>query len=1201
METRKIRGRLYLDQGRERALALYRSRRTRRILTGVVVALVVFGLLGFFAAPPLIRAQVESRASAALGRPVTMGGLSLNPFTLKLKIERLHIGEADAKSSFVDVDKITANASWASLFRAAPILDALEVDGPKVHLQRTAPQRFNFSDIVDRLASGPVTSDEATARFAVSNIAIHGGQVDFDDRVLGATHRIDHIELGIPFIASLSSATDIYVRPLLAMNVDGSPLRVEGQTKPFADSHESLVSFHLDHLDLPRYLGFVPTPLPVEVPSGKLSGLLDLRFTMADAKPHVILSGRLIVDDLKVTGKDGAPFLELGHGDAALTALEPLTSRYRLGTVALDRFGVRYARLPDGRSNVDALTGSSSTPPPADAKPTDVRVDALVLKDARIEYADLSAPAPAHLLLEGVQGGIHGLSTVTAPVANLDLTARMAGGNVATKGTLDLAASRYTGTLSMANVSLAALIPLAPPPLDADFTGGSLGANGELALDWREAATVRIAKAQANVDGFRLVPRNGRAAPVTWKSMKAAIVLVDLATSEARLDSLTLDGLALDLRRLADGSLDLAHLMKAAPASRKPEAPSAAWRWSIGHVGLGDGMLTLRDPKVKGQRNGIELKATAFGIDGLSDDMKQPVTLDLKGALGKGAFTVTGKVKPRPLDAQLEVKARQLNVAPLQSLVTVPLNVRIASGLLSLDGRVRYADRGAAPARIAYRGGATLGRVRVLDKVTDADFLRWNALSASGITIRLGEEAPHVDIGGLAMDDFYARVIINANGRLNLQDVVANPDATGAVSVTEARETAAPAPAPTPTASGPTPVAMVPAADIRIGQVSLTKGHLNYTDNFIKPNYTADVTRLTGKIGAFGTTGGAAPAELTLQGQLDDNAPVDISGTVNPLTPVAFLDITAKAEGIQLANLSPYSGKYAGYPITKGRLNVDVHYLLDQRKLTADNHIFIDQLTFGDRIEGPGITHLPVKLAVALLKDSEGRIDVRIPVSGSLDDPQFSVGGLVWRAIGNLIVKAVTSPFRLLASIGGGGGRQDLGYVEFPPGSAVLDADGQAKLADIVKVLAAKPSINLDIVGRVDPSKDETGLRTVMVDDLIHQEQVNAKDDETTPPTDEEREKYLERAYRHASFPKPKNVIGLSKSLPPDEMRSLMEANMPVDADALRHLAERRAGAVQQWLQGKVDAKRVFVVAPKTDAKGIDDGGKTTRVDFGLH
>ena len=181
------------------------------------------------------------------------------------------------------------------------------------------------------------------------------------------------------------------------------------------------------------------------------------------------------------------------------------------------------------------------------------------------------------------------------------------------------------------------------------------------------------------------------------------------------------------------------------------------------------------------------------------------------------------------------------------------------------------------------------------------------------------------------------------------------------------------------------------------------------------------------------------------------------------------------------------------------------------------------------------------------------------------------------------------------------GGSEDLGYIGFAPGSDVLDTGAQAKLADVVKVLNDKPSISLDIVGRIDPAMDDAGLRRVMVDDLVRQEQVNDKGDDPAPPTDDEREKYLERAYRHASFPKAKNLIGLTRSQPADEMRRLMETNMPVDADALRHLAERRANAVRQWLQGKVDDKRVFVVAPKVDAKGIDDGGPTTRVDFGLH
>src|SRR6185437_11872622 len=177
-------------------------------------------------------------------------------------------------------------------------------------------------------------------------------------------------------------------------------------------------------------------------------------------------------------------------------------------------------------------------------------------------------------------------------------------------------------------------------------------------------------------------------------------------------------------------------------------------------------------------------------------------------------------------------------------------------------------------------------------------------------------------------------------------------------------------------------------ADIQIGQITLARGHLNYTDDFIKPNYTADITQLDGKVGAFGTAGGP---------------PADLTGTINPLAPVAFLDVKGKADGVELTHLSPYSGKYTGYPITKGRLTMDVHYQLDNGKLDANNHIFITQLSFGDAIKGPGISHLPVKLAVALLKDADGNIDVNVPVSGSLDDPKFSVGSLIWHAFVNLI------------------------------------------------------------------------------------------------------------------------------------------------------------------------------------------------------
>ena len=1190
-----------LAMARGHAERLYRSHRLRKIALIAAIVLAVFGLLGFFAAPPIIRSQLQTRLTALLGRPVSVDAVHLNPFTLRLQLDKLHIADRDGRSPFVDVDRTVVNASWTSLFRMAPVLDELSLQHPQLHIARSAPQQFNFSDLVDKFAGGPPKPGSEPARFALSNISVHDGDIAFDDAVTHAAHRIDHLELGIPFIANLPRDTDVFVQPLLAMNVDGSPLRIAGQTKPFADSRESVVNFTLDHLDLPRYLGYVPEKLPVAIPRGQLSGRLELHFVQAKSGPQVRLGGQLQLDDFALATPDGAPILELGHAGAALDDVEPLLSRYRLGAVQLDKLDLHYTRKAGGHSNFDALTGGTPAPAAKPATPaapaTEVRIATLALQSGRFDYTDASGRKPATLALENIHGTLRGLSTVAAPAAAMDLAATLNGGILAMNGKLDVANSRYDGKLGLKGVGLAPLLPLAPPLLNADLAKGTLTANGQLQADWGKTFNLTLQATTATISDLAL--QQDKRTPLAWQSLEAGITRFDLASSTAQLDHVTLHGLHVEARRLQNGSVDLSELMKSEPAhgSRKSSTSSPGWHWSVSRVGI-DGTLVLTDPRIAGRRGRTELKLAHASIDGLSDDMRKPLKLALDGGIGHGNLRVDGKLRPQPLDADLGVRTTRLDIAPLQSLVETPLNVTLTSALLSADGRVRYRDHH-PQALLDWRGRVTLGNVRVQDKLTGDDFLRWNSLNASGLVVRMGEDVPHVTVAGLALDDFYARVIINANGRTNLQDVVANP-AAAPVSVTQAQQAPAPKPQPAPVTPAPAATTAAPAADIQIGQITLARGHLNYTDDFIKPNYTANITELAGQVGSFGTAGGP-PAELNLQGQLDDNAPVDITGTINPLAPVAFLDVKGKADGVELTHLSPYSGKYTGYPITKGRLTMDVHYQLDNGKLNANNHIFITQLTFGDAIKGPGISHLPVKLAVALLKDADGNIDVNVPVSGSLDDPKFSVGSLIWHAFVNLIGRAVTSPFRLIASaMGGGGGKQqDLGYVEFAPGSAALDAKAQDKLAQIVKILQQKTSLKLDITGRMDPKFDESGLRKVMVDELVQQEA--GKDADLAKLTPDQYNKYLKKAYKHAKFPKPRDAIGLTKSQPPDVMRKLLETNAPVDADALRHLAERRADAVRAWLRGKLDDSRVFVLAPKLDAKGIDDQDKTTRVDFGLH
>ncbi|MEP7044295.1 MAG: DUF748 domain-containing protein [Dokdonella sp.] len=1188
---------------RGRVAGLRGSRRARRLALIAAGAVLLYALLGFFAMPALLHHYVDTRAGALLGRPLSVGTLRFNPFTLKLVADQLHVGDADGKAAFVDVDQLTLNASWMSLFRLAPVLDEVVVQHPRIAVTRTAAQRFNFSDLVERFstASTPPGPNAKPARFSLSNIALHAGEIRFDDRVENASHHLERIEVGIPFLANLPRDVDVFVQPLLAMTVDGSPLRMEGQTKPFADSLESTIDFHLDRLDLPRYLGYVPVELPIAIPRGLLSGELRLRFVQDKAAAQLGLGGTLALDDFALTARDATPIAEIGHASATLGDVQPLAGRYGFGGMRLERAALRYVRKANGRSNLDVF-GSADKPAQDKAPASEVSIAKLDLVAGRFDYVDESLGDPAAMItIEDIAGSLSGLDTRSGPAAAVDVKAVHNGGQLATTGKLDVAASHYAGTLNAKDVGLPPLQPFVRASgTRAVIQQGRFASTGTFFADWKEAFNLHIEPATATLSDVAIGLEGGKGSLIAWSALDLALTHFDLAAREAQHGDVSLRGLRLNAQRGRDGRFDLANLAGSGAATSKAVAASPAWHWSIARLAFDDAAVNLKDLTTPKPIE-VAVKSIQGEVSGLSEDLKPPLKLLLGAAIGKGKLDVKGTIKPASLDADLRIRTSELDIAGLAAYADMPLNMRVLSARLSADGALRYVD-GRTP-KLAWRGRVALGRVRVQDKLTNEEFVRFRLLDVGAIEYTQDAGPMRLKLGDTALSDFYARVIMSADGRLNVSGITSSSTTASAPPGQE------PTTAATPPTMPPreTNATAAPAASIDVGQVTLTGGQLNYTDLFIQPSYSANITQFSGKIGAFGS-GGGEPADVTVQGQLDDNARVDIDGRINPLAAVAYVDIKGKANGVELTHLSAYSSKYTGYPIVKGRLNADVSYLLDHGQLKAENHINIDQLTFGDRIESPGVSHLPVKLAVALLKDSNGVIDVNVPVSGSLDDPQFSLGGVIWRAFGGLIAKAATAPFRLLASaFKGGGEAQELSYVEFAPGSAVLDGAAKDRLTRIVTAMNERPSVNLDIIGRVDPAQDEDGLRKVMVDELIERgrrddlgDKAGAAD-ELPPPTPEDTERYLERAYKQADFPKDRNLIGLTKAQPAEDMRKLLEAHMRVDDIALHQLADRRASVVRAFLSGKTDDKRLFLAAPKYDAEGIDDHGKTTRAEFGLH
>lgn len=333
---------------------------------------------------------------------------------------------------------------------------------------------------------------------------------------------------------------------------------------------------------------------------------------------------------------------------------------------------------------------------------------------------------------------------------------------------------------------------------------------------------------------------------------------------------------------------------------------------------------------------------------------------------------------------------------------------------------------------------------------------------------------------------------------------------------------------------------------------------------------------MTGLKGQIGPLHPGKSGKIDLRGSFDRSAPLHISGTIEPFSGELFLDIMSTVSGIDLPTFSPYSGRYLGYVIEKGKLSFDVNYHVEKGELKAKNNIFLDQLDLGEEIESPDAASLPIKLAISLLKNRQGEIDIRLPLSGSINDPQFSITGIIWEAFVNLITKAITAPFALLGSLLDEG--EQLSEVTFPAGYATIEPESEKRLQVLSEALVDRPALKLEITGFADPANDHDALKKALLERMIKTQKISesVKKSQAVGPVDEialneeEYERYLTMVYKETDFEKPKNFIGLTKSLPVAEMEQLILTHTQIGDNELHALAQNRAGMCFNGLSSKV-------------------------------
>lgn len=663
-------------------------------------------------------------------------------------------------------------------------------------------------------------------------------------------------------------------------------------------------------------------------------------------------------------------------------------------------------------------------------------------------------------------------------------------------------------------------------------------------------------------------------------SLAVKALRVDLAGQRVEIGEVSNAGARIVLRRNADGEIEwLTPPRLKAVAGRAQKPASAPWFARVSTLAVDDLGLRFEDRSVQPvavqQIDGLSLRGERLG--NLANEKGR---LSLQATVNKqGKLSVDGDLQAEPFASNLKIDGQAIPLATLQGYSGQFLNVLLQRGQFSAKGDASLRlERGRLLA--GYKGSATLGNLLLVDPENKADFLKWKSLHLGGVDFRL--DPMRIDIREIALSDFYSRLILNEAGRLNLADIVRQPAAPAA----EAETTTV-----APTEKAPLPLS--------IARVTLNNGMVNFSDRFVRPNYTVDIGKLGGRVTGLSSVDGTV-AELELRGSYGRAAPVLISARLNPLAAKSFLDLKAEVKDVDLTGFSPYSGKYAGYLIDKGKLSLNLAYKLENQQLTASNGLFLDQLTLGERVDSPDATSLPVNLAIALLRNNRGEIDINLPISGSLDDPQFSLGGVIVKVIVNLFVKAVTSPFALLGSMFGDG--EELSTLAFAPGQTQIDAVAGKKLEALARALNDRSALKLDITGHADPETDREGLKRFVIEQAMQREKLadlrkQGKDVETTSIEPAEYPAYLARVYKAAKFPKPRNFIGLQKDLPVEEMEKLLLTHLPASDDDLRQLARVRAEQVRAWLleQGKVAPEQLFLVPPKA---GKASGGG--RVEFSL-
>jgi uncharacterized protein involved in outer membrane biogenesis len=962
--------------------------------------------------------------------------VKFNPFTLEATVDGLKLAQMDGQQ-LAGFDRLYVNLETSGLFRFAWRLRDVELDGPIAFFEVARGGKLNWADLIAKLNEDKKPPSDTMPRVLVERIRINNGDIAYTDANRpGEPFKVVLEPLGLE-LDGLSTLPEDRGDYLIAAELPehGGKLRWKGDValNPVASSGEVA----LENVQITKLLHVIKSPRNFELPSGTLAAGLRYRFDLLSdssgaAVPSLQIDGaNLVLQKLVLAHRgSGEPALQLAEARVKNANFDLLERKVDVAGVSL--VGGKLAATRDVSGRLDLQTLFAAAGGPTSAEPTDTKaaveeapwkigVREINLADWSASFSDQGFARPLNASVEGF-----GLSAA--------LTGEVGATTAIEVGPVNLALGPVqlrSGTQPVAALQKLALIN----------AGFSL-ADNRLAIEAVELnglkTTLTLDK-QKNLNWSDILkPAPGAAAAALAKSADPGAAPIDV-----RLARLSLDGIEV-------GVVD--------------ESPATPVRLDIVK-----GFVTLEDLSLD-MVSAVPLKELEI------QRRKGVVPLHAGFALRQGGrLDARGTAVPAKRSGSLDLKLSGLSLQTFAPYVNQFARLNLRSGAASSRGKLAYAQTKSG-FRLDYDGGFAIDDLAITEEETGEAFLGWKKLSSDSLKLSLGPNSLHIN--ELVAQNPFAKIIIFEDQSLNLKRIQRDQ---GTAVQAAAEDRAAVETPVTKTAEGPdkpretAAEASPPAFPVAIERIRIDGANLDFADLSLTPQFGALIHSLSGVITGL-STDPATTAQVELDGQVDDYGSTRIRGSLQPFQATEFTDLELSFRNLEMTRLTPYSGKFAGRKIDSGKLSVDLQYKIKQRQLAGENKFVINRLKLGERIDSPTAMKLPLDLAIALLQDSNGIIDLDLPISGSLDDPQFSYGKIVWKAIVNVLTKLVTAPFRALGSLLGVSAEK-LESVDFDPGSSVLLPPEQEKLKTLAEALAKRPALTLTLKPGYDPAADRRALQ----------------------------------------------------------------------------------------------------------------------------